>query len=53
MAGRPDDRLEPQGKTQNKKHRALVPVLLTLDRWLRAKYTTFMNLEQTARPGRE
>ena len=52
VAGRPDDRPEPPGRTQNKKYRALVPVLPTLDRWVRAEYATFMNLEPAARPGR-
>ena len=28
--------LNPQGRTQNKKHRAMVPVLPLLDRWLQA-----------------
>jgi hypothetical protein len=32
--------LNLQGRTQNKKHRALLPVLLTLDRWLWAEYAT-------------
>ena len=50
--GAPTIDLNPQGRTQNKKYRALVPVLPTLDRWLRAEYATFMNLEPTARPGR-
>jgi len=50
--GAPTIDLNPQGRTQNKKHRALVPVLPTLDRWVRAEYATFMNLEPAARPGR-
>lgn len=29
--------LNPQGRTQNKKHRALLPVLPLLDRWLAAR----------------
>jgi len=44
--------LNPQGRTQNKKHRALVPVLPTLDRWLRAEYATFMDLKPEDRAGR-
>lgn len=52
VAGRPDDRPEAQGRTQNEKHRALVPVLPTLDRWLRVEYATSMNLKPTARTGR-
>lgn len=50
--GAPTIDLNPQGRTQNQKHRALVPVLPTLDRWVRAEYATFMNLEPAARPGR-
>jgi integrase len=44
--------LNPQGRTQNKKHRAMVPVLPTLDRWLRAEYATFMDLAPADRVGR-
>lgn len=44
--------LNPHGRTQNKKHRALVPVLPTLDRWLRAEYATYIALSQEERAGR-
>jgi integrase len=44
--------LNPQGRTQNKKHRALVPVPPVLDRWLRAEYATFMDLKPEDRVGR-
>jgi hypothetical protein len=50
--GAPTIDLNPQGRTQNKKYRALVPVLPTLDRWLRAEYATFMDLKPEDRAGR-
>lgn len=50
--GAPTIDLSPPGRTQNKKHRALVPVLPTLDRWLREEYVTFMDLKPADRAGR-
>ena len=44
--------LNPQGRTQNKKHRALLPVLPVLDRWLRSEYATYMALKPAERSGR-
>lgn len=50
--GAPTIDLNPQGRTQNKKHRALLPVLPLLDRWLRAEYATYMALKPAERAGR-
>lgn len=44
--------LNPQGRTQNKKHRALLPILPPLDRWLNAEYATYMALPVKQRAGR-
>lgn len=50
--GAPTIDLNPQGRTQNKKHRALLPVLPVLDRWLRAEYATYIALKPAERAGR-
>jgi integrase len=50
--GAPTLDLNPQGRTQNKKHRAVVPVLPLLDRWLREEYETYMALPIPDRAGR-
>ncbi len=50
--GAPTIDLNPQGRTQNKKHRALLPVLPVLDRWLRAEYAAYMALKPAERAGR-
>jgi integrase len=44
--------LNPMGRTQNKKHRALLPVLPLLDQWLQAEYAAYMALPIAARAGR-
>ena len=50
--GSPTIDLNPQGRTQNKKHRAVLPVLPLLDRWLREEYETYMALKIPDRAGR-
>ncbi len=50
--GAPTIDLNPQGRVQNKKHRALLPVLPLLDRWLRAEHASFMALPPAKREGR-
>jgi len=50
--GAPTLDLNPQGRTQNKKHRAVLPVLPLLDRWLREEYETYMALPIPDRAGR-
>jgi len=50
--GAPTIDLNPQGRTQNKKHRAVLPVLPLLDRWLREEYETYMALPIPDRAGR-
>jgi integrase len=50
--GAPTLDLNPQGRTQNKKHRAVLPVLPLLDRWLREEYETYMALSIPDRAGR-
>jgi len=50
--GAPTIDLNPQGRTQNKKHRALLPVLPLLDQWLRAEYATYTALKPHERVGR-
>jgi integrase len=50
--GAPTIDLNPQGRTPNKKHRALLPVLPLLDRWLRAEYAAYMALPVAERAGR-
>lgn len=50
--GAPTLDLNPQGRTQNKKHRAVLPVLPLLDRWLREEYETYMALLIPDRAGR-
>lgn len=50
--GAPTIDLNPQSRTQNKKHRALLPVLPLLDRWLHAEYATYMALKPAERAGR-
>ena len=50
--GAPTLDLNPQGRTQNKKHRAVLPVLPLLDRWLREEYETYMALPIPDRVGR-
>ena len=50
--GAPTLDLNPQGRTQNKKHRAVLPVLPLLDRWLREEYETYMALPIPERAGR-
>ncbi|WP_242007913.1 hypothetical protein [Sphingomonas ginsenosidivorax] len=49
--GAPTIDLNPQGRTQNKKHRALLPVLPLLGRWLREEYATYMALKPADRAG--
>lgn len=44
--------LNPHGRTQNKKHRALVPALPLLQEWLAAEYAEFMALPEDERVGR-
>lgn len=43
--------LNPQGRTQNKKHRAMVPVLPLLERWLRDEFATYQALPLSDRAG--
>lgn len=50
--GAPTIDLNPQGRTQNKKFRAVLPVLPLLDRWLREEYETYMALPIPDRAGR-
>jgi len=50
--GAPTINLNPQGRVQNKKHRAVLPVLPLLDRWLREEYETYMALAIPDRAGR-
>ncbi|QXT34300.1 hypothetical protein KV697_10685 [Sphingomonas sanguinis] len=44
--------LNPRGRAQNKKHRALLPVLPLLDAWLREELAIFQSLSPDAREGR-
>jgi integrase len=50
--GAPTIDLNPQGRTQNKKHRALLPVMPLLGRWLGEEYATYMALKPAERTGR-
>ena len=50
--GAPTLDLNPQGRTQNKKHRALVPVLPLLADWLQAELNTYLALKVEERVGR-
>jgi integrase len=50
--GAPTIDLNPQGRTQNKKHRALLPVVPLLDRWLRAEYAAYVALPVAERTDR-
>ena len=50
--GAPSIDLNPQGRAQNKKHRAMVPVLPVLDQWLREELAIYMALKPEQRVGR-
>jgi integrase len=50
--GAPSIDLNPQGRTQNKKHRAMVPVLPLLGEWLQAELDDYLALKPEARVGR-
>jgi len=50
--GAPMIDLNPQGRAQNKKHRAMVPVLPLLERWLREELATYQALKPEQREGR-
>jgi integrase len=50
--GAPTIDLNPQGRTQNKKHRAMVPVLPLLGSWLQAELDDYLALKPEARIGR-
>lgn len=50
--GAPTIDLNPQYRTQNEKHRALLPVLPLLDRWLRDEDATYIAPKPAERSGR-
>jgi integrase len=50
--GAPMIDLNPQGRAQNKKHRAMVPVLPLLETWLREELVTYTALKPQERVGR-
>lgn len=51
-AGSPTIDLNPAGRAQNKKHRALLPVVPPLDRWLREELARYQALSPDDREGR-
>lgn len=50
--GAPSIDLNPQGRTQNKKHRAMLPVLPLLGEWLQAELDDYQALAPEHRAGR-